>query len=716
MKSQQSYLLEADNLFAVSLQHTLDSIIAVVCILNQEGRFVYLNKTATQVWGYTPVELMDTPFLDLVVEEEQERTKHYFTQLISGESVLHFENRCYKKDGSIVPVSWASRWDKKDNLLYCTLRDITARQDVRESEHRFQQDLKRKHKETIDVLERITDGFVAMDEDWRIIYGNAQAEKILNVKREDYLSLNYWECFPEMIDSVYYEQFHKARRENVPVHFEAYFAPFDKWFAVAAYPSDTGLSTFFRDITEQHHLEEERKQYERKLREHNQKLVDTLERIKHGFFSLDKDFRVLHWNKRAEEIIGVSKEDVIGHPLSNWYCQEAIELYRPMYEKAGRDQQPFHSEHVCPQTNRWVEISIYPSIEGFSVFFQDIDERKRTEAEMRKLSLIAKETENAVIMISLDRRATWVNAAFTRMTGFSFEEIIGKRPAELLEGPGTNPETVRYIVEEYKKKRPFQVEILNYKKSGQPFWSEIHIEPLFDAQGNIEQFFSIRKDITEKKRLEQELEDQNKKFATALITTQERERSLVSQELHDGVNQVLTTVKLYNELCLSDINGAEPLLKRSIGLLQSSIEGIRSLSKRLSAPTLGNIKLCESIKDLVETVIATDKLAILLDTDGIEELEIDQELHLTIYRILQEHLTNILKHAGANQVHITLDFVDGVLSLLVTDDGKGFDMSQKRSGIGIKNMTTRAESVNGILHIISKPGSGCVLTARFPLL
>jgi len=138
------------------------------------------------------------------------------------------------------------------------------------------------------------------------------------------------------------------------------------------------------------------------------------------------------------------------------------------------------------------------------------------------------------------------------------------------------------------------------------------------------------------------------------------------------------------------------------------------LSKRLSAPSLGSIKLRDSVQELIDSISATNKIAIDMDTANIKDLEVNQELHLAIFRILQEHITNILRHAGARHVHISFDFVDGDLTLKVIDDGKGFDTSIKRNGIGIANMTTRAESLKGSLVLNSAPGLGCVLIVRFP--
>jgi signal transduction histidine kinase len=177
----------------------------------------------------------------------------------------------------------------------------------------------------------------------------------------------------------------------------------------------------------------------------------------------------------------------------------------------------------------------------------------------------------------------------------------------------------------------------------------------------------------------------------------------------------LTTVKLYAELCRDGIGNTEEIMNKSIKLLQDSINEVRSLSKRLSAPSLGDIKLKESIKELIDAVAATNRLTVEMDLSAIEELEVGQELHLALYRILQEHFTNVLKHSEASCVKVLLNVNRDTMELEVSDDGKGFDMKQKRNGIGIANMTSRAENIAGKLTLESTPGEGCTLKASLPL-
>jgi signal transduction histidine kinase len=200
-----------------------------------------------------------------------------------------------------------------------------------------------------------------------------------------------------------------------------------------------------------------------------------------------------------------------------------------------------------------------------------------------------------------------------------------------------------------------------------------------------------------------------------VIATQERERTQISRELHDNVNQVLTTVKLFLEVCRDEPQRSNELLAKALGLQKTVINEIRDLAKRLSAPTLGNIKLYDSICELIQLFKETNTLDIIIDVNGIEELDVEQEVHLAVYRILQEQLTNVLKHAAASKADVSLDFNEGQLKMVIRDDGKGFNIAVKSSGIGLHNMKSRAETVGGLLSLQSAPGTGTELRLTIPL-
>jgi PAS domain S-box-containing protein len=124
--------------------------------------------------------------------------------------------------------------------------------------------------------------------------------------------------------------------------------------------------------------------------------------------------------------------------------------------------------------------------------------------ELEKLSLVVNMTSNAIILTDKEGHIEWANEGFTRTTGYTLEEIIGKKPGSFLQGPDTDPATVQRIREKLSSKQPFTEEILNYTKQGEPYWLSLNITPSLDQNGNITQFIAIESDVTERKQNEEE--------------------------------------------------------------------------------------------------------------------------------------------------------------------------------------------------------------------
>ncbi|ANE52835.1 PAS domain-containing sensor histidine kinase [Flavisolibacter tropicus] len=256
-----------------------------------------------------------------------------------------------------------------------------------------------------------------------------------------------------------------------------------------------------------------------------------------------------------------------------------------------------------------------------------------------------------------------------------------------------------------------------------PDGSTIYVNTIYtiirNELGAIIKLRGVSQDITEKVLLEKRLEiekELHKRFLTrAVIDAQEKERAKISRELHDNVNQVLTTVKLYLEMGLSNEVNTLELQQRSIQYITDCINEIRAISRSLSAPTLGDISFKESIQELIKSITDTNKLKIKLKVIGFgtKENALPTELHLGIYRILQEQLSNILRHANAKHAKVDITNEPYLITLRIEDDGQGFDIKLQRQGIGITNMTTRAEALNGQLYIQSEPGKGCIVTCMF---
>jgi len=230
---------------------------------------------------------------------------------------------------------------------------------------------------------------------------------------------------------------------------------------------------------------------------------------------------------------------------------------------------------------------------------------------------------------------------------------------------------------------------------------------------------ALGKDVTEKVLLENSLAEERlirqQQITDAVITGQEKERSQLGEELHDNINQILATTRLYIECALSEENPRLDLVKESKILLEKAMFEIRKLSTTLLPPSLGEIGLLDALGELIENITEMNQLQIETRWDDFREDLLNEKLKLTIFRIVQEQMNNITKHAKATKVIIGLKEIDNKVHLDIKDDGIGFNMAIKRSGLGLRNMISRAEVNNGTVHIESKPGEGCELEVIFLL-
>ncbi len=230
---------------------------------------------------------------------------------------------------------------------------------------------------------------------------------------------------------------------------------------------------------------------------------------------------------------------------------------------------------------------------------------------------------------------------------------------------------------------------------------------------------ALGKDVTEKVLLENSLSEERQirqqQITDAVITGQEKERSQLGEELHDNINQILATTRLYIECALSENNPRPDLVKESKILLEKAMAEIRKLSKTLLPPSLGEIGLLDALDELTESITETNQLYIQKKWEGFPESLLNDKLKLTIFRIVQEQMNNVSKHAKATQVIIELKKINNEVHLNIKDDGIGFNTAIKRSGLGLRNMTSRAEVNNGTVQIESTPGAGCELIVVFSL-
>jgi PAS domain S-box-containing protein len=255
------------------------------------------------------------------------------------------------------------------------------------------------------------------------------------------------------------------------------------------------------------------------------------------------------------------------------------------------------------------------------------------------------------------------------------------------------------------------------KKSGETMVLDISFHKI-DYKGKTA-ILAIQNNITEKIRLEEKLEEERllkqKEINEAMIRVQEKERYEISTELHDNVNQQLTVAMMYIASAQQKSPEGADLLKQSSGFIFNAIEEIRKLSQILVTPLIKHFGLSKAIEGLLDDVSAVNPIQIDLTADAFFEDDIKYDFKLSIFRIVQEQMNNIIKHAKAKHVNIELMRNNHMVYLKVSDDGVGFDLSHQRKGIGIYNIISRSDLYNGIVDIQTSPGNGCGIHITFPI-
>lgn len=217
---------------------------------------------------------------------------------------------------------------------------------------------------------------------------------------------------------------------------------------------------------------------------------------------------------------------------------------------------------------------------------------------------------------------------------------------------------------------------------------------------------------------EREVEElmQKHRYATlaASIDAEEKERDRLSKELHDGVGSTLSGIAMQLEAIRNDeqVEALSPLLER----LRSSYDELRALSRNIGMPAVKENTLVELTGTLLSNVQADSSLKIsYIVFPKNEAFNIDERIEIAVYRVIQEAMNNVMKHAQANQVEVQLTKSDEELDVMIEDDGRGFDSHQQMRGIGLKNMKDRVQSLGGQLLIDSRRGKGTILSFSIPL-
>jgi len=341
-----------------------------------------------------------------------------------------------------------------------------------------------------------------------------------------------------------------------------------------------------------------------------------------------------------------------------------------------------------------------------------VSEQRLVQSEARFRTLVTR-ISDAFIALDKNWRYTFANAQAGKLVHREPEYLIGKNLWEEF------PESVGSVTyRDFHKAMKEQQYICN-EDYYEPLdlWQENHIYPSPDGLS------VFIRNITEKKKAEEALRNmeleilnqkvqQQKKITRAIINAQEQQRNHIGQELHDNVNQILAGTKLYLTMAGKKDERLKDLIKYPMELIDNSISEIRILSSKNVTP-LKDINL----KEMLENLLYNLEKSADIKTSFFYDMENDvagDDLKLNIYRIIQEQVNNIIRHAHAKNVDISIKAGESHINIAVADDGVGFDPGKKRKGIGISNMMNRVESFNGEVEIKTAKGEGCTIEIKVP--
>jgi PAS domain S-box-containing protein len=393
------------------------------------------------------------------------------------------------------------------------------------------------------------------------------------------------------------------------------------------------------------------------------------------------------------------------------------------HKQAEEALQKSHDELEWHVKERTAELTKANQQLLFQMAEQETAEEKLRQAE-RRYRTIADFTYDWEWWTSLDGTMKYISPSCERISGYSVQDFM--------EDPSLFREIVipedRGIWDQHvcDSKEAFVLSEVQFRiknKDGKIRWIEHACRPVSDHQGNSTSIRASNRDITIRKQTESTLQASRKKsevLASKLLSAQESERARLARELHDDISQRLAFLNIeVDKLEMKNKSLPEPVGKtlrqiaRDIGEISSDIH---SISRRLHPTTLGVLGLVRSIEFECKNFTRLKEIPVTLDLDdGIQHLS--KEISLCTYRILQEGLRNILRHAEATGVHVTLSKNNDIMHLLIKDNGIGFDRDSNtgKTGLGFASMTERARLVRGDISIESRPGKGTAIKLAVPL-
>ena len=454
--------------------------------------------------------------------------------------------------------------------------------------------------------------------------------------------------------------------------------------------------------------------------------------LDYAIFMLDPSGCIVSWNAGAERIKGYAADEIIGQHFSVFYPPEDNAAGKPAREleiaiAEGRLED--EGWRIRKDGTRfWANVVITALVDeqgvlqGFGKVTRDMTERRAAQEELRRSEerfrlLVQGVLDYAIFMLDPAGYISSWNAGAERIKGYSADEIIGQHfsvfypPEDVAAGkPAWELETA--IAEGRLEDEGWRI-----RQDGTRFWANVVITALLDEHGKLRGFGKVTRDMTERRGAERVLQER-RRLVGHLVDAQEVERRRIAWDVHDESIQSMVAVGMRLQLLAGRVpeehHDAVVALDDAVG---TAVARLRGLVSRLRPPELDQQGLVEAVAGYLEEVSAQWGLTARLHHELTAEPS--PEAAITLYRICQEALSNVHKHARATRVDVRLSTVDKGMLLRVTDDGVGTTAGAADPGhghFGLIEMRERAEAAHGWWSLSSTAGAGTTIECWLPAL
>jgi PAS domain S-box-containing protein len=440
------------------------------------------------------------------------------------------------------------------------------------------------------------------------------------------------------------------------------------------------------------------------------------------------DFRFVYANANIGTISGIPADSqIIEHTLLEMFpahrTNGLFEAYVGVVETGVAFESLDRDLSVAPLSaggplDKYVDQHVAKLGDGYVLSVRDVTTRHRAEAEMRRLSTAIEQSADGILIADAEMRITYANAALVAKLGVEPADLVGRAGLEVLDGILEAP-ALASILEATTSGGPWLGEVDRRLPDGSAGRIQLRLTARLGLGGSVEEFVLNVQDMTELRRAEAKAARRQLALALASREAALAERDRLSREMHDGLAQDLWLAKLKAGR-LETMSRRRPeaalLVRQLIDALDSALADSRAAMTTLrSGDDAVPVSLSEVLRD--EITDLSDRFGLPIELASGPGLPVLLPLaQAQIVRIVREALMNVLRHADATLARVSLDILDGRLSVTVSDDGRGFDPAGVPSASpGLAGMRERATLIGGSLTIDSRPPAGTSVILRAPI-